>query len=145
MELVERSPPVGWNAVVHPGPMDVVDLPTPAWASLEVTYHGKESHASMAPHLGLNGLDALNISYVAISALRQHIRQTERITASSRMEAMPPTSSRTGPRLPTFVWAANSEELQLLTERVVRCFEAGGPGHQVRPGSEVAGRRTTSS
>jgi metal-dependent amidase/aminoacylase/carboxypeptidase family protein len=65
--------------VVHPGPMDVVDRPTLAWASLEVTYHGKESHASMAPHVGLNAVDALNISYVAIAALRQHIRQTERI------------------------------------------------------------------
>ncbi|MEA2593358.1 MAG: hypothetical protein QOD62_3189, partial [Actinomycetota bacterium] len=63
--------------MVHPGPMEVVDLPTLAWASLELTYHGKESHASMAPHRGLNALDALNISYVAIAALRQHIRQTE--------------------------------------------------------------------
>jgi len=111
--------------MVHPGPMEVVDLPTLAWASLEVTYRGKESHASMAPHRGLNALDAMNISYVAVAALRQHIRQTERIHGIVTHGGDAPNIV---PKLTTaayFVRAANSEELQLLKERVVRCFEAG--------------------
>jgi amidohydrolase len=111
--------------MVHPGPMEVVDLPTLAWASLEITYHGKESHASMAPHRGLNALDAMNISYVAVAALRQHIRQTERIHGIITHGGDAPNIV---PKLTTaayFVRAANSEELQLLKERVVRCFEAG--------------------
>jgi amidohydrolase len=111
--------------MVHPGPMEVVDLPTLAWASLEVTYHGKESHASMAPHLGLNALDAMNISYVAIAALRQHIRQTERIHGIVTHGGDAPNIVPKLTPAAYFVRAADSEELQLLKERVVRCLEAG--------------------
>ena len=111
--------------MVHPGPMEVVDLPTLAWASLEVTYHGKESHASMAPHRGLNALDAINISYVAIAALRQHIRQTERIHGIVTHGGDAPNIVPRLTRAAYVVRAACSEELQLLKERVVRCLEAG--------------------
>src|ERR1700704_2806226 len=79
----------------------------------------------MAPHLGLNALDALNISYVAVGALRQHIRHTERIHGIVTHGGDAPNIV---PKLTTaayFVRAANSEDLQVLKERVVRCFEAG--------------------
>jgi metal-dependent amidase/aminoacylase/carboxypeptidase family protein len=67
----------------------------------------------------------MNISYVAVAALRQHIRQTERIHGIITHGGDAPNIV---PKLTTaayFVRAANSEELQLLKERVVRCFEAG--------------------
>src|SRR5436305_86729 len=33
--------------MVHPAPMEVVDWHTLAWASIKVTYHGREAHASL--------------------------------------------------------------------------------------------------
>jgi amidohydrolase len=111
--------------MVHPGPTEVVDMPTLAWASLKVTFHGKESHASMAPHLGLNALDALTISYTAIGALRQHIRQSERIHGiiTHGGDAANIVPNRTTGTF--YIRAATSEDLTGLKERVLRCFEAG--------------------
>lgn len=46
---------------------------------MEVSSLGKESHASAFPERGLNALDAMNLSYFAVAALRQHIAPNERI------------------------------------------------------------------
>jgi amidohydrolase len=111
--------------MVHPGPLEVVDLPTLAWATVDVTYHGKEAHASAFPHLGVNALDAMTISYSAIAALRQHIQQTERIHGVVRHGGDAPNIV---PKMTTaryFVRAANLRDLDPLKERVARCFEAG--------------------
>ena len=42
-------------------------------------YHGRSAHASAMPHRGVNALDGLLLAYQAISNLRQHIRDQERI------------------------------------------------------------------
>lgn len=111
--------------MVHPGPLDVVDIPSLAWAQIEIAYHGKESHASAFPELGLNALDAMNLSYTAIAALRQHIRATERIHGIVTHGGDAPNIV---PKLTSaryFVRARNLEDLEALKPRVVRCFEAG--------------------
>lgn len=111
--------------MVHPGPIEVVDLPTLAWSHVRATFHGKESHASFAPELGLNALDALTISYSAIGALRQHISHTQRIHGIITKGGDAPNIV---PRLTEarfYVRAASMEELHPLKQRVVRCFEAG--------------------
>jgi metal-dependent amidase/aminoacylase/carboxypeptidase family protein len=47
--------------MVHPWTSENVEFPTLAWARVEVSYHGKEAHASVSPQRGLNALDAANI------------------------------------------------------------------------------------
>ncbi len=47
--------------------------------SVEVSYHGRAAHASSAPHAGRNALDAMVFAYQGVAALRQHIRDAERI------------------------------------------------------------------
>lgn len=111
--------------MVHPGPHEVVDLPTLAWTDVEVEYHGKESHASASPHLGLNALDAMTIAYTAIGALRQHIQPTERIHGIVTHGGDAPNIVPKLTRARWFIRARNLEELEPLKRRVVRCFEAG--------------------
>lgn len=111
--------------MVHPAPMEVVDWPTLAWASMRVAYHGREAHASMAPFRGLNALDAMNLSYMAVAALRQHILPTERIHGIVTHGG---DAANVVPKLTRGTWfvrAANRLDLEVLKERVVRCFEAG--------------------
>ncbi|MFN2594338.1 MAG: peptidase dimerization domain-containing protein, partial [Actinomycetota bacterium] len=113
------------SLMVHPGPMEVVDMPTLAVVQVRVTYHGKESHASAFPELGVNALDALNISYTAISALRQHIRSTDRIHGIVTHGGDAPNVV---PQLTTaeyYMRSATLEELEDLQVRVRKCFEAG--------------------
>lgn len=111
--------------MVHPAPLDVVDYPTLAWSQVEVAFHGKESHASAFPTQGLNALDAMNLSYFAIAALRQHIGATERIHGIITHGGDAPNIVPKLTRARYFIRARNIEELEPLKERVKRCFEGG--------------------
>jgi amidohydrolase len=111
--------------MVHPAPMEVVDWPTLAWATIRIEYHGREAHASMAPNRGVNALDAMNLSYMAVAALRQHILPTERIHGIVTHGGDAPNVVPKLTRATYFVRAANRPDLEALKTRVVRCFEAG--------------------
>ena len=111
--------------MVHPAPMDVVDWPTLAWAQVEVTFHGKESHASAFPEQGLNALDAMTISYTAIGALRQHIAPTERIHGIITHGGDAPNIVPKMTKGRYFVRARTAADLIPLKERVTRCLQAG--------------------
>ncbi len=59
--------------MVHPWPEDRLDAACLAVDHLEVTYGGREAHASAAPWEGINALDALTIAQVALGLLRQQL------------------------------------------------------------------------
>ena len=44
-----------------------------AMDSLEFTFHGKAAHAAGHPYLGINALDAVNLTFAGINCLRQHV------------------------------------------------------------------------
>lgn len=114
--------------MVHPAPIDVVDAPTLAWAQVMVAFHGKESHASAFPQQGLNALDAMNLSYFAIAALRQHIEPTQRIHGIVTHGGDAPNIVPKLTRARYFLRARNLDELEPLKVRVAKCFEAGAVG-----------------
>lgn len=113
------------SLMVHPAPYDVVDVPTLAIAEIFVTFHGRESHASAFPELGFNALDAMNIAYTAIGALRQHIRSTERVHGIITHGGDAPNVVPKATSARYYVRARNLEDLSALKQRVVKCFEAG--------------------
>src|ERR1700758_3178195 len=59
--------------MVHPGPADVAAAHSLALSEAVVDYRGKESHAAVAPHLGINDADAVTVAQVAIGLLRQQL------------------------------------------------------------------------
>lgn len=67
--------------MIHPmaGTHDVARFHSLGCRSLRARYHGRTAHASAAPHLGRNALDAVVAAYSGVAALRQHIRPVERI------------------------------------------------------------------
>ena len=65
--------------MVHPAPFDVAAPPVVAIEWLEVSYKGKEAHASAFPEQGINAADALVVAQVAIGLLRQHMNATDRV------------------------------------------------------------------
>lgn len=111
--------------MVHPGPLEVVDLPTLAVAHLAVEFHGRESHASSYPEKGINALDAANISYTAVAALRQHILPEERVHGIFTHGGDAPNVVPKYTSAHYYVRAKTLEQLEPLMERVQRCFEAG--------------------
>ncbi|MDG2305745.1 MAG: M20 family metallopeptidase [Candidatus Binatia bacterium] len=111
--------------MVHPAGVDLATMPCIAVADVDIIYHGRSAHASAAPQAGINALDALVIAYQALSALRQHIKHTERIHGiithgGDAANVIPERASgRFGVR------AADETQLESLKERANQCFEAG--------------------
>ncbi len=65
--------------MIHPSPFDIVDPAMFAVAHLDVHFRGKESHASFAPHLGVNALDAFVQAYVNVATLRQQLLSSDKV------------------------------------------------------------------
>ena len=67
--------------MLHPftGEYEVASFASLAVRDVEVTFHGVAAHASSAPHMGRNALDAVVAAYQGIAALRQHIPATDRL------------------------------------------------------------------
>src|SRR5690348_6221687 len=59
--------------MLHPGPVDIAAARSLALSEVDVVYTGRESHAAVAPHLGVNAADAVTVTQVAIGLLRQQL------------------------------------------------------------------------
>src|SRR6201990_572993 len=52
--------------MLHPGPIDIAAARSLALSEVTVRYAGRESHAAVAPFLGVNAADAVTVAQVAI-------------------------------------------------------------------------------
>jgi amidohydrolase len=125
--LLQRGAFAGVHAamMVHPAPFDMAEPPTLAFAEFEAHYHGKASHASAAPELGVNAGDALVVAQTSIGLLRQHIRPTDRVhgIVTRGGEAPNVIPAHTAARY--YVRARTLRGLSDIRDKVLRCFEAG--------------------
>jgi amidohydrolase len=125
--LLERGAFDGVHAamMVHPTPREDVYPRVSAVAHVRVEYTGREAHAALAPHLGVNAGDAFTVAQVAIGMLRQHLRPGDQIhgvvTRGGDMPNIVPARAEG-------VWMVRAPTLDTLEElrpRVLHCFEAG--------------------
>jgi len=65
--------------LVHPSNKNEIFKCALAMRALQVEFFGKSSHAAAAPHLGINALDAVLLSFTNLNALRQQLRGDARI------------------------------------------------------------------
>jgi len=65
--------------MAHPGPFNNAAPEMLSVKLLDVTFHGKASHASAFPWKGINALDAAVHAYTGVSHMRQQIRPQARI------------------------------------------------------------------
>lgn len=111
--------------MVHPAGFDLTAINAIAVQQVVATYRGAAAHAAAAPHLGRNALDAAVLGYVNVAALRQHIRDDERIHGVFTNGGDKPNIVPSAAATHWFVRAANLERLAELKERVARCLLAG--------------------
>ena len=114
--------------MIHPAGVNLTAMPSICVAEVEVIYHGRSAHASAMPHRGINALDALLLAYQAISNLRQHIRDNERIHGIITDGGQAPNIVPERAAGEFFVRAVNEKALAALKPRVQACFEAGAKG-----------------
>ena len=111
--------------MVHSADADLTEIDAIALQQLVVEYHGRESHAAAAPHVGRNALDAAVLGYVGVAALRQHILPTERVHGIFTKAGEKPNIV---PRETAMEWYVRSDTISSLGElksRVLASLEAG--------------------
>ena len=110
--------------MIHPSPFDTLDPAMLAVKHLDVDFYGKESHAALAPQLGINALDAAVQAYVNISTLRQALYPTDKIHGTITYGGGAPNVIPSHTSMSWYVRAGDAERLAELEARVVDCFAA---------------------
>jgi amidohydrolase len=125
--------------MVHPWPNDRLTGRCLAVQQFDVTFHGKEAHASAAPWLGVNALDALTISQIAIGLARQQFHPGDQVhgivtEGGSAANIIP---SRVVGRY--MARSNTSESLVHLRAKLQACFDAGALASGARLTAENIG------
>jgi amidohydrolase len=125
--LLERGGFDGIHAamMVHPAPFDLLRAKIISASMFEVSYTGKESHASAFPELGVNAADALTVAQTALGLLRQHILSTDRIHGIVTNGGAAPNVVPAHTSAKYIIRSETLEQLKELRPKVHRCFEAG--------------------
>ena len=114
--------------MLHPGPTDIAAARSLALSEVIVDYRGKESHAAVAPYLGVNAADAVTVAQVAIGLLRQQLAPGQLVhgivtNGGQAVNVIPGHA--------TLQYAMRSVERDSLRElegRMFACFAAGALG-----------------
>ena len=125
--MLERGAFAGVHAamMVHPTPNEDLYPRVSAVAHVHVSYTGREAHAALAPHLGVNAADAFTVAQVGIGLLRQHLRATDQVHGVVTRGG---DAANIVPAHTEGLWMARArtlDELEELRPRVMHCFEAG--------------------
>ena len=111
--------------MVHPGPYDSIAMDPLASGMIEIEFTGVESHASAAPHEGVNALDAMTIMLTAIGLARQQLEPYQQIHGIVRHAGSAPNVIPGAAGGTWMARAATAEALERVMGVIRRCAEAG--------------------
>ncbi|OGO16725.1 MAG: peptidase M20 [Chloroflexi bacterium RBG_16_50_11] len=122
--MAEKGAFDGLDAVMitHPGGGNRVVINALACQTLEVEFFGRAAHAAADPEAGINALEAMILSYNAIDALRQHIKEKARIHGIITDGGEAPNIVPAHTAATFLVRATDDEYLDILKEKVISCF-----------------------
>lgn len=104
---------------MHLDEVSSVDTKTLAITDFLFEFFGKASHASQNPELGINALDACNLTFAGINALRQQLPSETRIHAIYKDGGQSPNIIPSHASMHIFIRAGNIERLEKVVERVL--------------------------
>ncbi|MGH9092674.1 MAG: M20 family metallopeptidase [Acidimicrobiales bacterium] len=127
VHMLERGAFEGVHAamMVHPWPNERLEPTCLAVAHFDVHFGGKPAHASASPWEGVNALDAMTVSQVAVGLLRQQLPpgdQVHGVVLEGGTAANVIPASVTGRYM---CRSRTLDGLEALEPRVRACFEAG--------------------
>ena len=109
--------------LVHPSNKNEIFKCALAMRALQVEFFGKSSHAAAAPHLGINALDAVLLSFTNLNALRQQLRGDARIHGIITDGGRAPNIIPEYAAARFYIRALDLDYLHDLHRRVVACLE----------------------
>ncbi|CZR67583.1 related to amidohydrolase AmhX [Phialocephala subalpina] len=96
---------------------------TNANVKFNVSFIGKPAHAAVAPYEGVNALDAVVLSYNAVSMLRQQTRPSDRIHSVILEGGQRPNVITASTKSQYYVRSASLKSARALKERVKNCLD----------------------
>ncbi|MGI9528551.1 MAG: M20 family metallopeptidase [Acidimicrobiia bacterium] len=112
------------SMMIHPSTKDLVDPAFLSVVHLDLEFVGKSAHASSAPDLGVNALDAAVQAYVNVSALRQQLEDSDRVHGIISYGGAAPNIIPARTTMEWYIRAETDERLEVIYPRVIACFEA---------------------
>lgn len=131
------------SMMVHPWPTERLEAQCLAVVGFEITFHGKEAHASAAPWEGRNAVDALTLAQVAIGLLRQQLRPGDQV---HHMVKQGGSFANIIPAKAVAQFMCRSitiERLNELRARIDKCFQAAALATDTTYEIEVLGHEFT--
>lgn len=106
---------------MHLGAENAIDIISLAMDSVEFNFFGKAAHAAGAPEQGINALDAVQLTFAGINALRQHMRQDARVhgivtKGGTAVNTVPDRAS-----CQFYIRAGTRAYVEELTEKIINC------------------------
>jgi len=115
---------VDFCIMAHPYVEDIIYHPELSLEHLQITYHGRASHASVAPWQGINALDAVVQCYNNISMMRQQILPDCRVHGIITKGGEKPNIIPQVGQLEYFVRGITDEQRDDVKKKVIGCAEA---------------------
>lgn len=123
------------SVMLHPGPVDIAAAHSLALSEVTVSYTGRESHAAVAPYLGINAADAVTVAQVAIGLLRQQLVPGQMVHGIVTHGGQAANIIPGHAEMRYTMRATDMSALHELEGRMAGCFSAGalatGCEHQV--------------
>lgn len=122
-ELVDKGAFSDIDAVIqmHLGAENNINVLTLAMDSIEFNFFGVASHAAAYPEKGVNALDAVNLMFAGVNALRQHMKADARVAGIITEGGM---SCNIVPDKASCRYYIRSKErtyLKELTQKIINC------------------------
>ena len=119
----------------------VLDSAALAMTDYEFEFIGKAAHAASYPENGINALDAVQLTFMGINALRQHVRQDVRIHGIVKEGGTATNITPDRGVCHVTVRAQDREYLKHVSSRVIEC----GKGAALMTGTEFTYRQLGNS
>ncbi len=111
--------------MVHPWPVELIEMPCLAVSHIDVHYFGKAAHASAFPENGKNAADAITVAQVAIGLLRQHSRRYDQVHGIVTHGGAAPNIIPDHTVAKYYIRSETLQRLSVWQKQVIDCLSAG--------------------
>lgn len=122
-ELVEKGAFSDIDAVIqmHLGAENNINVLTLAMDSIEFNFSGVAAHAACYPEKGVNALDAVNLMFAGVNALRQHMKSDARVAGIITEGGMACNVVPDKASCRYYIRSKERSYLRELTQKIINC------------------------
>ena len=122
-ELADKGAFSDIDAVIqmHLGAENNINVLTLAMDSIEFNFSGVASHAAAYPEKGVNALDAVNLMFAGVNALRQHMKADARVAGIITESGMACNIVPDKASCRYYIRSKERTYLKELTQKIINC------------------------